>query len=182
MRWPLVKCWAESPATKYVSSSPPFCVICGNSVYSLNINWYFGCSVKCFQTSIITSSRCRADSVTSRFRLRAVQQWWLLCINKVCHDSFWHMLSQIQEPSCHKVLLTHRGCLGSNLWLSYPYGRREYQNFDGEPKHARLKSPDGFSNMLMGDLPLEGATKWNEICFDLWALQMGIEWLPADVP
>lgn len=110
MRWPFVKCWVESPATKYVSSSPPFCVICGNSVYSLNINWYFSCSVKCFQTSIITSSRCHEDSVTSRFRLRAVQQWWLLCINKDCHDSFWHKLSQIQEPSCHKVLMIHRGC------------------------------------------------------------------------
>lgn len=52
----------------------------------------------------------------------------------------------------YKNLLVIKSCWPTEVvwgliwWLSYPYGRREYQNFDREPKHARLKSPDGFSS------------------------------------
>lgn len=49
------------------------------------------------------------------------------------------------------------------------------QGFDGEPKYSNLsKSPGGFFQQV-GDLPLVGATKGNEIRFDPFALPRGME-------
>lgn len=42
------------------------------------------------------------------------------------------------------------------------------------------KSPDVVFGQVE-DLPWEEATKWNQIHFDPWALQIWFEWLPADV-
>lgn len=60
--------------------------------------------------------------------------------------------------------------------LLYPCGRREYQDFDREPKHSRFsKSPDGFSNRW-------GSCPWRELPSEMkYALTFELcEWALSD--
>lgn len=113
-------------------------MICANSIYSLNINWYFSGLWKTVWLGLW-------QAVGAARALSPHASGW----RRSSGDVFWTLtkFAMIRFDVClakRKKLFVIKSCWSTGLvcglswWSLSPHGRREWQGLDGELKHSNL--------------------------------------------